>query len=195
MYVNVIADAICTKFVTSSWLRCTRFELYTFRSNITARYQNFGGCVTASCALKKLMQKLREPQETALSMVWLLDRSWVVKGKTFGSPLTSCKQHGRPWEIWIFIFRKCCDSWHLTWPFENSWWSPWRMDIICHSNFDPLDFEGKWTLLHVRNVYFLSQRRRGAALMESRLEEGQSDRVNGRKLLDSADMATVSVGL
>ena len=47
----------------------------------------------------------------------------------------------------------------------------------------------------MRNVYFLSQRRRGAALMESRLEEGQSDRVNGRKLLDSADMATVSVGL
>ena len=176
MYVNVTVDAICTKFVTSAWLRYTRFELYTFRSNITVRYQNFGRCVTTSWALKRLVQNLREPQETAPSMFWFHDWSSVVKCKTVGSPLKSCKQHGRPWEIWIFIFRKCWDSWHLMWPFEISWWSLWRMEIICHANSDPINLEEKWTLLHVWNAYFLSQRRSGAVLMESRLEEGQSDK-------------------
>ena len=43
--------------------------------------------------------------------------------------VTSRNQHGGPWEIWIFAFRKSSDSWHLMLPIENSWWPPGRKEI------------------------------------------------------------------
>ena len=35
--------------------------------------------------------------------------------------VTSCNQHGGPWEIWIFVFRKCWYSWHLMWLWKSLW--------------------------------------------------------------------------
>ena len=53
---------------------------------------------------------------------YLIDlQRWSAKES---DQVTCCNQHGRPWEIWIFFFRKCWDSWHLMWSFENSWWPP-----------------------------------------------------------------------
>ena len=50
-------DAKHIKFTDSASLRCTRFEPYAFRSNITRMHQNFGRCITASCSLKNVCAK------------------------------------------------------------------------------------------------------------------------------------------
>ena len=111
-------DAKHIKFTDSASLRCTRFEPYVFRFNTTRTHQNFGRCITASCALKNVCAKNCRKQLC----------SWFVKCKT--DHVTSHNQHGGPWEMWIFFFfRKCWDSLQLMWPFGNSWWPRWRKEI------------------------------------------------------------------
>ena len=77
------------KFATGASLRCTRFELYAFRSNISTTHENFGQCIAASRALKKVVQKLHKWQEMAphmtnVSAVWLTfsregQNSWIIE--------------------------------------------------------------------------------------------------------------------
>ena len=91
-------DAIPTKLMTGASLGRARFdfELCAFRSNITARRQNFDQCIIVSRAWKKYVQKSGKLQEMALSMFWVLDCSSAMECKTVGS----CDKQQQAWRAW-----------------------------------------------------------------------------------------------